>query len=187
MYAPVWRKINQILDYLREIQVAHGRNVRVTRTMNGTLLLGEAQAQEAPPPSPPVTRYRVKNFLLSGDVLVCNRMNEDGSVVTEETLIARPFNLRQSDWNNQLISYQTEGYPEAPTNVTVRYVFQNPVYRIARIETSTGSTDEHQIVVPRYIANFSVIYAAEPENGTGLSNATLVDLNVDGRGWARAL
>lgn len=44
LYAPVWRKINQLIDYMREISVVHGRNVRVTKTMNGTLLLGDAQA-----------------------------------------------------------------------------------------------------------------------------------------------
>ena len=40
LYAPVWRKINQLIDYMREISVVNGRDVRVSRTMNGTLLLG---------------------------------------------------------------------------------------------------------------------------------------------------
>ena len=40
LYAPVWRKINQMIDYMREISVVNGRDVRVSRTMNGTLLLG---------------------------------------------------------------------------------------------------------------------------------------------------
>ena len=46
LYAPVWRKINQMLDYMREISVVNGRDVRVSRTMNGTLLLGSAKGEK---------------------------------------------------------------------------------------------------------------------------------------------
>jgi hypothetical protein len=52
LYAPVWRKINQMLDYMREISVVNGRDVRVSRTMNGTMLLGSAKGKASETETP---------------------------------------------------------------------------------------------------------------------------------------
>lgn len=184
LYAPVWRKINQLIDYLREVQVAHGRNVRVTRTLNGTLLLGEAK-NTTTDANPPVRRFRVKE--IGYDVIIGNEIGADGSVSTQDTRIAKPFNLRQTGWIGAPVNYPLEDYPGAPASLVVRYSYSSPVYRVASVTTSRGTTQEHQIIVPRYVPQFSQVFAVPVENGTGVDDAKLVDLNADGRAWAKAL
>lgn len=41
LYAPVWREFNKLIDYVREISITGSRNVRVSRSLNGTTLVGE--------------------------------------------------------------------------------------------------------------------------------------------------
>lgn len=185
MFAPVWREFNRLIDFMREVQVSHGRNVRVTRTMNGTTLVGESKQEEAAEPSPPVKRYRVKS--VGDDTIVANEISSAGTVSTVDTRIAKPFNLRSQGWNGVTITYPLEDYPTAPQSLAVRYAYQSSVYRIASVTTTAGTTQEHQIIVPRYVPLFSEILVAEPENGTGVADTTLIDLNADGRAWAKAL
>jgi len=54
-----------------------------------------------------------------------------------------------------------------------------------RTASAAGYTDEVQAIVPRFLVN-DVIYAATVDGGTGVGSApTYVDLNVDGRAWAK--
>lgn len=184
MFAPVWREFNRMIDFMREIQVSHGRNVRVNRTMNGTMLLGESK-QETAKPSPPVKRYRVKS--VGDDTIVANEILSGGGVSATDTTIAKPFNLRSTGWNGQSVNYAPPGYPGNPGLVTVGYSYQEANYRIATITTELGTTTEHQVITPYYLPGISQIMAAEPENGTGVEDTTLVDMNSDGRAWARAV
>lgn len=181
LYAPVWRKINQMLDYMREISIVNGRDVRVSRTMNGTLLLGTAKGKEATAAT--TSRYRVEE--VQNDIIVCKKV--EGNTVSEDiTLIAKPFNLRKTGWDGQTVTYTLDSYPESQGTASIKYEFKTPTYRIAKTVTSAGSTDEHQVITPHYIPGKSIILASEIENETGISGGiTFQDLNDNGRAWAR--
>lgn len=182
LYAPVWRKINQMIDYMREISVVNGRDIRMSRTMNGTMLLGTAKGEGAPPADATISRYRVES--VQNDYLVCKKV-EGSSVSSEETLIAKPFNLRRTGWHGVTMTYTDEAYPDSPGNVSLTYQFQSATYRIAQVVTSAGTTNEHQVITPHYLAGVSIIKAMEIENGTGVTDVTMEEINDSARAWAR--
>lgn len=184
IFRDIWREFNRLNDFVRASAVVAGRNVRINRTMNGTLAFAQAPpAQKAEPGV--VKQYRVREVF--NDYLRCREF--DGTTEDlEDTLVAKPFDLRFTGWHGQTVTVPLEAYPGAPgTSLAILYTFQTPIYRIATYTIGAGSTAEHQVIVPRYIPNRSVIFASQSENETGVADVDWIDLNADGRAWARAV
>jgi hypothetical protein len=116
-----------------------------------------------------VQMYRYKSQ--SGDYVVCRTWDgttEGGSDVN----IAKPMKLRNSI---------TSAVIDA---VTVTYSYPTTVTRVATISATT----ENQVIVPRYIVN-DLIFAVDSSGGTAISGTLQdkIDMNVDGRAWAKAV
>lgn len=115
-----------------------------------------------------VSQYRIKS--VQGDYYTCRTWDgttEGGS----DVYVAKPYKLR-----NSITSESIDG-------VTVSYSYASTVARTATI----SSVDEDQVIVPRYLSN-DIIYVAT-SNYTGVSVSgtalTLIDMNCDGRAWAK--
>lgn len=175
--------LNKLLAFVKSTRLVEGVGYELNQTTRGVSLV--IRPGKGGKGSSTLKRYRVKE--VGNDVIVANAIASDGSVSTADTRIAKPFNLRSQGWNGVTITYPLEDYPTAPQSLAVRYAYQSSVYRIASVTTTAGTTQEHQIIVPRYVPLFSEILVAEPENGTGVADTTLIDLNADGRAWAKAL
>ena len=122
-----------------------------------------------------------------GDYLRCNswNYNADGVGVagTVDILIARPWRERQSKFDGLSINFDTDG-----DVYTASYSYLSPTRRVVTI----SGVVETQVVVPSYKTGFDIIYAMKSQEVTGVENEDdesaimLVDINADGRAWARA-
>lgn len=174
MFRPVWREFNRLIDYVRETQVASGRNVKVTRTMNGTMLVGEAEGVS----TEKAKHYRLKEIL--PDYLRCrtwggtNEIADDGET---DIYIARDPELRRTRYDGRTIAFSSDG--DAFTAV---YAYTS---NTKRTKTVTG-TAEVQVIVPYYKVDETVITAIEAvtkvENPDG---AKIGLLEITQRAWAK--
>lgn len=169
LYAPVWRKMNQLIDYMREISLVSGRNIKLTRTMNGTLALGEASVSVPPAEAGKIEQFKLR--VVSNDTLLCVRW--DGTTEGEEVFVYKPWKLRRTTWEGQTVVITTE---RTPATISVTYTAVSSTKRTA---TSPEIGTENQYVIPRYAAN-DIIYAMRCDDFDG----NYIDLNVDGRAWA---
>lgn len=174
MYAPVWRKINQLIDYMRETSVVNGRDVRITRTMNGTLLLGEAKAKAVGKAG----HYRVKT--IAADYLVCrewggtNSTTDDGNA---DVYVARDPELRQTSYDGRTLAFSSDG--DAFTAV---YAYTSATKRTKTV----GGTAEVQVIVPYYKTDETVITAIDAVTEVEDPNGAKIGLlEITQRAWAK--
>jgi hypothetical protein len=182
MFRPVWQEFNRLIDYVREIAVVGGRNVEITRTINGTLIVPQAVKSGG---DSTIRQYRIKS--IQNDFYTCRTWNgsEEG---TTDISIARPFEHRVSNFNGQSVAYSSDG-----DVFTATYSYTSAT---KRTKTVSGVA-ETQVLVPYFKTDFHLIYAvnvsapltAGPSNtpitDTNDNPITLLDLNVDGRAWAK--
>lgn len=170
-FKEVWIEMNRIKDYIREISPTQSgsQGVYVDRKSNGTAYRIIPSRQIAG--NARVVRMLVTQVL--DDKLICTNQ-EDGQSVS----VAKPFNLRDTNWDGQSIQYTLEPYPNSQPTLTVAYGMITPSYRTATI----GGYVEHQVIRPQYKVNFSQIFAAACDS-TGVSGCDWVDINADGRAW----
>lgn len=173
LFRPVWIVINQMIDYMREIAVVGGRNIQRTRTLNGTLLVPDEVKQAATPTEPgTIKRYLIRS--VEADHLVCAEVGGADGI-----LIAKPWRLRRTPFDGQAITFDDEN----GGTYTVNYTYTTSIKRTVRIGQSFT---EVQVVIPRYKPDFDYIFAMSAENGTGVTDVDLIDINADGRAWARS-
>ena len=166
LYRPVWREFNRLIDYVREISPVGGRNIRQTRTMNGTLTLADAVSQTPGEPGS-ISKYTIAVI------------HDDYWEADDGSLIAKPWRLRRTPFDGQSITFDDEN----GGTYTVTYNYTTSIKRTATI----GSTfTELQVVIPRMKVDFDHVYAMVSDNGTGLTGIDLIDINADGRAWARS-
>jgi hypothetical protein len=115
-----------------------------------------------------VTQYRLKS--VQGDYVTCRTWDGTTEGGTD-VYIAKPMKLR-----NSITSATIDG-------VSVTYSYTTTVARTATI----SSVDEDQVIVPRYLADdliyaISADYTSVSVSGTPL---TKIDINADGRAWAK--
>lgn len=125
--------------------------------------------------------YKITN--VKREYLVCRTWDgtTDG---TTDIYIAKPFKLRETLTG------------ETIDNIAVAYSYSSSGFdtyliRTARATISGQVTSEKQIVVPRYLVG-DKIYAMPcsaavitASDGLSIGTITLIDINVDGRAWAR--
>ena len=112
-----------------------------------------------------VRLMQMKVVSVGGDTITCSFY--DGEFTSSaEISVARPYLLR-----NSLASRNGIGYTYTGTDART---------------ADDGSDTEDQVVVPAYVAG-DIIYAMSiPSGGTSVENAEWIDINVDGRAWAKA-
>lgn len=116
------------------------------------------------PDSFPTFRYKSQ----TSDYLVC-RAYSGGTESETDTHIAKPPKLRFSVTSATVDSTTISYSSYSTTNQT-------------RVATA-GAVSEIQIITPRYLVN-DIIFAAS-SSYTGVEDVTLIDMNMDGRAWAR--
>ena len=177
-----WKELNIIIDYLREISPMGGRNVNQRRTINGTLTNALPASKGA---DSEVRQYRLKS--VENDFYTCRSWNgeEEGDT---DIFIARPFQHRVSDFNGRTIAYSSDG-----DSFSATFAYESPTKRTKTI----SGTAETQVIVPYFKNDFDLIYAVRVKEsikiGEGFTTLTdpndvpirLLDLNVDGRAWAK--
>lgn len=180
----VWQEMNRLIDYTESLRIAPSPTVHPKRTAQGTTL--EVRPGKASPPGEPGIVQRLLVLQVWPDHLVCERT--DGTPGTVN--VAKPWTLRQTPFHGKIINYVDEQgrfydllYEYLPTPPL------SPVRRKVTI-TSQGGIVEFQVIVPRYNANDTIFAATvSEESGTGVIVGTveleLVDINADGRYWAR--
>jgi hypothetical protein len=95
------------------------------------------------------------------DFVIGRRIGDSTNTVL---VIAKPHELRVSQWNEQTIN-------------GVKYLYQGPGRRISRKGL--------EIIYPNYVPNVTVLYCLPIPGGSDMdgTRAGYIDLNVDGRSW----
>ena len=164
------RKFDALAEDIQRLKICESQTVKVEQTTRGQMLTILDKKGKGGGTSR-VVRMIVTQVL--DDKLICTNQ-EDGQSVS----VAKPFNLRDANWDGQSIQYTLEPYPNAQPTLTVAYSMITPSYRTATI----GGYVEHQVIRPQYKVNFSQIFAAACDS-TGVSGCDWVDINADGRAW----
>lgn len=184
LFRPVWIELNKVIDFTREIAVTSVRNIQKTRTLNGTLLVSEAIAQD--------TGAKIQQLLLKSienDFYTCRSWDGETEGDTD-IFVARPFGHRYTNFHGQSIAWSSDG-----DSFTATYDY---ISATKRTKTING-TAETQVLIPYFKSDFDLIYAItvkEPitiRSGTGYTRLLdpndrpikLLDLNVEGRAWAK--
>lgn len=180
LYAPVWREFNKLVDYVREISITGGRNVRVNRSMNGTTVVGVPEARQEEAGS---QIQRMTIISVSDDYITCQKQDETGTAYGDNILVAKPRHLRVTTWNG--ITFGSWRYNGDSTSRVLTYVGTPITGGFQTGDTISETLD------PSWSG--SEIFATEAEGETGVTvngtRLTYIDLNVDARRYitARAL
>lgn len=97
--------------------------------------------------------------------------------------VAKPWRLRRTPFDGQTISFTDE----QGRDYSALYTYDGFVRRTVSIVSAGFDTfSEAQVVIPRIKIEFDYIDVFTSSNGTGVAEAPdLIDLNTDGRAWAR--
>lgn len=183
-YAAFCREINRLKDAVRMLQPVASENILTGVTSIGTYR--EALPSVGKPGVAATGKgYRVKQVL--DDYLRCREF--DGTTEgSSDILIAKPFNLRKTGWDGVTVQYAMEPFPGAPLTLSILYSYVTATYRQASITAGGLTGTEHEVIIPRYVPDFSVIFGLQIENGTGVAAAAdIIDENTDGRAWGRVV
>ena len=175
LFKPVWREFNRLVEYVREISPVGGRNIRQTRTMNGTLTVAEESQRQEDAGS---TVQRFKVITDEDDYLVCQKEAADGTLDATSINVAKPRMLRLTTFNGVTIG--SWSYTGTKTQRTAKYAGTNVAGGIQNGDSWIETLD------PVYAAA-TEIFASEADGETGVTvasvRATWIDLNVDARRW----
>lgn len=171
--------LNRLLRACIESRVVESPQIRPVQCSHGVVL--EITQAPSPPGTPGVGRqFLVKEVL--DNHLRCVEF-ENGSQGSQQ-MIAKPFDLRKAGWDGVTVTYML--YPSG--SISISYTYLSPFYRTALNQVGSAVTTEAQVIIPYYVPDKSVIYAIQPDNGTGVALANeWIDVNADGRAWARTI
>lgn len=171
-------------DCLRSLYPVNSLDVLTSHTSAG--VARKAIAQRTVSETGGITsQFRVHT--VGDDYLICYEW--DGAAITGDLVyIAKPFHLRRTPFDGLDVTYAIENPPNPNFNVTLHYVYSSATFRTA----SLGGQSEGQTVIPRFALDRDIIYASEVEQSIGIndpngSEITLVDINADGRSWAKVI
>lgn len=121
------------------------------------------------------TVQELKLTLVANDHYIC--IDRAGVTVN----VAKPYKLRRTPFDGQVIA-QTD---EQNRTYSALYEYLSPLRR----KVTIAQVVEYQVIIPRYRAVTDRIYAIEVDGGTEVvvddRAVTLLDINADGRAWAR--
>jgi hypothetical protein len=173
--------LNKFLRAAKASAVVDSPEIRVSESTHGTTLSLRNKGGSGSA----IRQFRIKT--IQNDFYTCRAWNgtTEGD---DDVYIARPFEHRVSTFNNRSIDYSSDG-----DVFTATYTYASAT---KRTKTVSG-TAETQVLVPYFKADFHLIYAVAVSDAltVGASNTaltdpndnpiTLLDLNVDGRAWAK--
>ena len=113
-----------------------------------------------------VSLDRLSYVSMAGDFMNCHAFNADGTIDTSALVpVAKPPLLRRS----------------VTSRGTVTFTYTSDTERTG---TKAG-VNELQVIVPSFIAGDNIFAAFEPFGGTGVANTSYLDVNINGRAWAK--
>lgn len=175
----VWKELNKLRDYCISIRPAKGLNTRLKRTSRGTIINTDP-AEEA---ETVIVAKQFRVVSVQNDYIVGHEF--DGTTeASEETLIAKPYRLRRTPFHGTSTTVTLEDPISGNQSVSLSYTYHSPTFRVVNVTSLLVNGPEKQLIIPLYVAGNS-IYAIEPENGTGVTGVTWLDINADGRAWAK--
>ena len=176
-----WRILNDWRTYIISLTPRKGIGIRHKHTSNGvtsTVVLPEVEEAAA---SSSIKQFKITAVAVSGNYF--SAAEWDGTSLGEVKQIARPYKLRRAPFHGQTITHNLEDPISGNQALTITYNYLSDTFRTATIGGVFGFV-ERQVIIPNYQVG-DLIYATEPEGGTGVTGITWQDLNVDGRAWAR--
>lgn len=171
LFGPVWEEFNALLDWARSLPVVAGRGIKVSRTMNGTLISAEFEGGAGTT----LKHFRLKQ--IGPDWLRCREFDGTNEGATD-VYIARDPELRRTRFDGQSITYSSDG-----DAFTATFTYSS---NTKRTKTVSG-TAETQVIVPYYKVDFTVILAAESENKSGVNDPSgnpIYLVEITQRAWA---
>ncbi len=172
------RSFNELRDRVIAITIRRVKGAKARETSGGTsITIDEAQATTAGAGE----SQRALITAVHGDYYDC-------TIDGEPVQVAKPWRLRRNPFNGNSVSF----VDEQARAYSVGYTYDGAsdddpsVRRTVQITSSgTDTFSETQVVIPRIKTSFDYIDVMTSENGTGVSGIDMIDLNTDGRAWAR--
>ena len=165
--------LNKLLSFVKMTRLVEGVGYRLIQTTRGTAL--EIQPGKGGGATGTMRRVLVTDY--KNDYVVCSDVGA----------VAKPFRLTRSPFHGRSITFTDE----QSRQYTASYVYYTAHRRKVTI-TTTGANrvSENQVIVPRYVPDLDYIYVMESAEDTGVVDedgaaVTWVDINADGRAWAR--
>lgn len=177
---------NKLRENARSHQPISAPGVLTSHTVHGVSFEADVSSrpygEEVPESGSPVEMFVLKSCGTGddADLLVCRTWDGESEGVTD-VYIYKPFKLRN-------ISIRLVG------GNTITYTWDATyLQRTAFLNAGAGSIAEAQTIVPRYITPYTgyagdVIHAGKLKYAQTVNLRTIeyVDLNVDGRAWAKS-
>lgn len=145
---------------------------RVTAISEGAASPADARGVAQGPGA--IQQFEIKEVL--GDYLLCYAITSAGTG-TAEIPVAKPYLHRQSLTSRNGIAY------------TYQTAFEGDLAIVERVATG-GAGTETQRIVPQYVAGDRIFASKLINGGTGVKDidnklVRFIDLNLDGRAWAK--
>ena len=176
---------------VRDLQLFAGPGIRISKTTRGTVIESTAESGEG---GTTVDQYILKDAT-AGDYFVCRSLSvsfdttdpEDPIIVrtigAADIYIAKPFHLRQSSFDRDVLNEETPGNIGTTDEITydisveswddptfstatkkLSFEYKSATFRIATDETEVDPDDwttQNQTIIPRFVP----AVLAEPEDG----------------------
>lgn len=158
-------RLDAVSEQLKRLQLVESSSIGVHQNTHGTAL----RIKRIPPGTvegAPIEIKRLKVTAVLDDTLTCTGL--DGADVGTEFVVAKPFRLRKTPFHNKTIGGRA-------------YVYQSATNRTVRV----GTILEAQEIIPLFNLNFDEIHVIDATGISGLAGVKWIDLNTDGRAWAR--
>ncbi len=177
--AQIIRKLRALEEAIRSMTPSHAPGLRTSQTAIGTSRTLELRPSKKGGDGK-VSKMRV--LAIGQDSWSCKNIE-----TSEEVGVAKPWTLRYSPFHGKTIRFQDED----DVIYTATYDYVTSIKRRVTIAFAGGAEGltETQVINPRITiidpTYVDYIWAAKSED-TGVSGVEWVDINADGRAWARA-
>lgn len=160
IFREIWRQCNLLRDYCASLRPCPGKNIRINHSSQGTMLSAEFAGSEGG--GTVIVPMRIKS--IGYNALKCVKW-DGGTPETEEIEVARPWLQRQ-------YVYQSD------TELTITTVSEQEV-------TATDGTTTETWKITRAYRIGDMIMAGKVTTVSDIGTWEWVDMNNDGRDWAK--
>lgn len=174
--SPMGNWLRKLLRACIASRIKQGRGYSVKTSPLGTILEIEASSGGGGSGSSIIDAYKL--VTMAANHITCRPYTDTGDATTPVP-IAKPYYLRYS---RSQVTVDT---------ITINYTYDAIDSPNAQRVASSGFATQKEIIIPRYKVG-DIIYAVRFPEGLSAtddlaleSNTHLLDLNVDGRAWAR--